>query len=65
MKLPQTRPWRVAVFRSQAPYGVNRWAVFDGGMTSFFLAVLTGETDPFSERIEATAQHRVREVAGA
>ncbi|MGW2182595.1 hypothetical protein ACWCXX_31820 [Streptomyces sp. NPDC001732] len=36
---------------------MNRRAVFDGGTASFFLAVLTGEADPFSERIEADAQH--------
>ncbi|WP_406277710.1 SMI1/KNR4 family protein [Embleya sp. NBC_00896] len=49
--------WRVAVFRRQTPYGVNRWTVFDGGMASFCVAVLTGEADPFSERIEADDRH--------
>ncbi|MGW2183452.1 SMI1/KNR4 family protein [Streptomyces sp. NPDC001732] len=57
--------WRVAVFRRQTPYGVTRWTVFDGGMASFFLAVLTGETDPFSERIEAAAQHVFAKWRGA
>ncbi|MGW7344973.1 SMI1/KNR4 family protein [Streptomyces sp. NPDC054854] len=49
--------WRVAVFRRQTPYGVNRWTVFDGAMASFCTAVLNGEADPFSERIEADEQH--------
>ncbi|MGW6847179.1 SMI1/KNR4 family protein [Streptomyces virginiae] len=43
--------WRVAIFRRQVPWGVNRWTVFDGGMAEFCLAVLTGVVDPFSERI--------------
>ncbi|WP_258382836.1 SMI1/KNR4 family protein [Streptomyces sp. NTH33] len=45
--------WRVAVFRRQVPYGMNRWTVFDGGMASFCVAVLTGEVNPFSERLSA------------
>ncbi|MFF3390225.1 hypothetical protein ACFYW1_04760 [Streptomyces sp. NPDC002669] len=44
---------------------MNRWTVFDGGMASFFLAVLTGETDPFSERIEADVQHMFAKWRGA
>ncbi|MFB6878541.1 SMI1/KNR4 family protein [Streptomyces sp. NPDC056323] len=61
--IPDT--WRVAVFRRQTPYGVGRWTVFDGGMASFFLAVLTGDADPFSERIEADAQHMFAKWQGA
>ncbi|MGW2560471.1 SMI1/KNR4 family protein [Streptomyces sp. NPDC001514] len=49
--------WRVAVFRRQAPYGMNRWTVFDGGMASFCVAVLTGEVNPFSERLSAGDRH--------
>ncbi|MGW9399087.1 SMI1/KNR4 family protein [Streptomyces sp. NPDC055642] len=43
--------WRVAAFRRQAQYGMNRWTVFDGGMALFCVAALTGEVDPFSERL--------------
>ncbi|MEV5989594.1 SMI1/KNR4 family protein [Streptomyces sp. NPDC052051] len=49
--------WRVAVFRRQTPYGVNRWTVFDGGMASFCVAALTGEVDPFSEQLSGEDQH--------
>ncbi|WP_338674266.1 SMI1/KNR4 family protein [Streptomyces sp. SCSIO 30461] len=49
--------WRVAVFRRQTPYGMNRWSVFDGGMASFCVAVLTGEVNPFSERLSAGDRH--------
>ncbi|MFD7972864.1 SMI1/KNR4 family protein [Streptomyces clavifer] len=49
--------WQVAVFRRQTLHGVNRWTVFNGGMASFCAAVLTGEANPFSERIEADDRH--------
>ncbi|WP_331768114.1 SMI1/KNR4 family protein [Embleya sp. NBC_00896] len=49
--------WRVVVFRRQAPYGTNRWPVFDGGMASFLMAVLTGEVNPFSAGFEANERH--------
>lgn len=49
--------WRVAVFRRQTPYGMNRWTVFDGGMAPFFVAVLTGEVNPLSERLSAGDRH--------
>ncbi|MFJ5829507.1 SMI1/KNR4 family protein [Streptomyces sp. NPDC093089] len=49
--------WRVATFRRQTPYGVNRWTVFDGGMAEFCLAVLTGVVDPFSELIAGSGPH--------
>ncbi|GHA77373.1 SMI1/KNR4 family protein [Streptomyces termitum] len=49
--------WRVAVFRRQASYGMNRWTVFDGGMASFCVAALTGEVNPFSERLSAGGRH--------
>ncbi|MFE5676747.1 SMI1/KNR4 family protein [Streptomyces erythrochromogenes] len=46
--------WRVAIFRRQTPWGVNRWTIFNGGMAEFCLAVLTGVVDPFSERISGS-----------
>ncbi|EFL19336.1 predicted protein [Streptomyces sp. C] len=49
--------WRVVTFRRQAPWGVNRWSVFDGGMAEFCLAVLTGVVDPFSETIAGSGPH--------
>ncbi|MFD3554456.1 SMI1/KNR4 family protein [Streptomyces goshikiensis] len=49
--------WRVAIFRRQTPYGMNRWTVFDGGMASFCVAVLTGKVNPFSERLSAGDRH--------
>lgn len=49
--------WRVAVFRRQAPHGMNRWTVFAGGMASFLVAVMTGEVSPFSERLPAGDRH--------
>ncbi|GGJ56429.1 SMI1/KNR4 family protein [Streptomyces brasiliensis] len=49
--------WQVAVFRRQTPHGVSRWTVFDGDMASFFVAALTGEADPFSERLSAGERH--------
>ncbi|SCE45859.1 hypothetical protein GA0115234_108847 [Streptomyces sp. DvalAA-43] len=42
----------------------NRWTVFDGGMASFFLAVLTGETDPVQRVDRGGRPARVHEVAG-
>ncbi|WP_418955613.1 SMI1/KNR4 family protein [Streptomyces tritici] len=50
--------WRVAVFRRQTSYGVNRWTVFDGGMASFLVAALTDEINPFSERLSAGDRHQ-------
>ncbi|MER6617485.1 hypothetical protein [Streptomyces xantholiticus] len=41
----------MATFRRQTRHGANRWTIFDGGMAQFCLAVLTGQVDPFSERI--------------
>ncbi|MCT4352613.1 SMI1/KNR4 family protein [Streptomyces sp. Je 1-79] len=49
--------WPVAIFRRQTPYGMNRWTVFDGGMASFCVAVLTGKVNPFSERLSAEDRH--------
>ncbi|MFJ3824195.1 hypothetical protein [Streptomyces nodosus] len=36
---------------------MNRWAVFDGGMASFCVAALTGELNPFSERLSDVDRH--------
>ncbi len=49
--------WRVAIFRRQTPYGMNRWTVFDGGMASFCVAVLTGEANPLSEQLSTESRH--------
>ncbi|MER5965401.1 SMI1/KNR4 family protein [Streptomyces sp. NPDC002057] len=49
--------WRVAVFRRQTPYGMNCWTVFDGGMASFCVAVLTGEVNPLTQRMSTRDQH--------
>jgi hypothetical protein len=49
--------WRLAVFRRQTPHGTNRWTVFHGGMASFCVAVLTGEVDPFGERLSMGQPH--------
>ncbi|MFJ4468056.1 SMI1/KNR4 family protein [Streptomyces sp. NPDC089424] len=43
--------WRVLVFRRQTPYGTDRWTLFDRGMADFCGAALTGEVNPFSERL--------------
>ncbi|WP_432068174.1 SMI1/KNR4 family protein [Streptomyces sp. C10-9-1] len=56
--------WRVAAFRRQAPHGVNRWTVFAGGMASFFVAVLTGEVEPLSERLSTGGVHEFRSWRG-
>ncbi|MER7043070.1 SMI1/KNR4 family protein [Streptomyces microflavus] len=49
--------WRVAVFRRQTPPAKDTWSIFDGGMAAFFVAVLTGEADPFSSQINTADQH--------
>ncbi|MDT0396260.1 MULTISPECIES: SMI1/KNR4 family protein [Streptomyces] len=49
--------WRVAVFQRQVAYGMNHWIVFEGGMASFCVAVLTGEVDSLGARLPAGSQH--------
>jgi hypothetical protein len=50
--------WRVvATLRRQAQHGAGRWTIFDGGMTEFCLAALTGVVDPFSERVLGSGPH--------
>ncbi|MFC5671462.1 SMI1/KNR4 family protein [Streptomyces incanus] len=49
--------WRVAVLQRQVAYGASPWVVFDGGMASFCVAVLTGEASPLGARLSEEDRH--------
>ncbi|MEU9335695.1 SMI1/KNR4 family protein [Streptomyces sp. NPDC048290] len=53
--------WRVVVYRRQTPWGESSWTLFDGGMVSFVVALLTGALGgAFSDSPPADMPHSFR-----